>query len=122
MSHVKQGGLFADEDAFRAALEARWLALTRAVLPAMAEEHGWPIHLDHCFMRICLDAVLGAPWTAAVARPALRHMTDAQLAAAVAVAEAVAAKPDTLPALDAGSLDGRRAARARNTGGRSAAR
>ena len=107
------GGLFGDAGAGRDALLARWLELTRAVLPGMAAGHGWPIHLDHCFMRVCLDAALGSPWTAAVGRPAVRHMTDAQLAAAVAVAEGVAAEPGTLPGLNAASLAGRRAARAR---------
>ena len=108
---MKRGGLFGQDGTGRAALLARWLELTRAVLPAMAAEHGWPIHLDHCFMRVCLDAALGAPWTATVRAPAMRHMTDAQLAAAVRIAERVAARPDRLPALNAASLDGRRAAR-----------
>ena len=95
----------------RAAMVERWHALTRRILPAMASEHGWPIHLDHCFMRVCLDAALGSPWTAAVARPAMRHMSDEELAAAVRVAEGIAARPDTLTALNARSLEGRRAAR-----------
>ncbi|WP_237477620.1 hypothetical protein [Lichenibacterium dinghuense] len=104
-------------DAARQRAAARWLELTRAVLPGMAREHRWPIHLDHCFMRVCLDAALGAPWTATVRRPALRHMTDAQLAAALAVAEEVAARPERLPALNAASIDGRRAARERDDRG-----
>ncbi len=103
--------LFGGEDGDRARAVARWLELTRAVLPGMAKAQGWPIHLDHCFMRVCLDAALGAPWTATVERPAVRHMTDAQLAAALAVAEAVAADPERLPPLNAASLEGRRAAR-----------
>ena len=95
----------------RAALVERWSALTRQILPALAAEHGWPINLDHCFMRVCLDAALGAPWTATVERPAIRHMDGGQLAAAVRVAEGIAARPDTLAALNARSLEGRRAAR-----------
>lgn len=77
----------------------------------MATEHGWPIRLDHCFMRVCLDAALGAPWTARVARPAVRTMSDAQFDAALAVAERIARDPAALPALDAASLRGRAAAR-----------
>lgn len=99
----------------RAALVDRWYGLTRRILPALAAEHGWPIHLDHCFMRVCLDAALGSPWTAAVARPAIRHMSDEELAAAVRIAEGIAAEPDTLPALNARSLEGRRAARRAGT-------
>ena len=108
---MKRGGLFPDDRDGRAALLARWLELTRTVLPGMAAAQGWPIRLDHCFMRVCLDAAFGAPWTAAVKAPAVRHMTDAQLAAAVAVAERLVAEPDALAALNRASLDGRQAAR-----------
>jgi len=85
-------------------LLARWADLTRRVLPGMAEAEGWPIRLDHCFMRVCLDAAFGRPWHEAVARPAVRHMTDAELARAVSVAERVAAAPSLLPGLNAESL------------------
>jgi len=91
----------------REALEARWLALTREVLPAMAAAERWPIRLDHCFMRVCLDAAIGRPWHEAVRRPAIRHLTEAQLAAAIAVAERIRAEPALLPALNRQSLLGR---------------
>ena len=96
----------------REALVARWLELTRVVLPGMAAERRWPIRLDHCFMRVCLDDVLGAPWTDSIGRPAIRCMSEAQLAAAVAVAEGVAADPERLRPLNEASLRGRRSARA----------
>jgi hypothetical protein len=83
---------------------ARWLALTREVLPGMAAAERWPIRLDHCFMRVCLDATLGRPWHEVVRRPAIRHLTDAQLAAAIAVAERLRADPASLPALNRQSL------------------
>ena len=92
----------------RDALVARWTKLTRDVLPGMAAAERWPIHLDHCFMRVCLDAALGAPWTSAVARPAIRTMNDRQLAQAVAVAEGIAAAPETLDALNRRSVAARR--------------
>ena len=101
----------AQEDRLRAGLVERWLALTRGVLPAMAAAHRWPIRLDHCFMRVCLDAAMGRPWTEVVQRPALRHLTDAELADAIRIAEAVVARPQTLPALNAQSLRWRRAGR-----------
>lgn len=94
----------------RDAMVARWYELTRELLPAMAPDQGWPIRLDHCFMRVCLDAVLGAPWTKAIDRPAIRTMSDAQLRAAINIAEEIAAEPARLPALNADSLRGRRAA------------
>lgn len=88
----------------RPALLARWLQLTRAALPGMAAAQGWPIRLDHCFMRVCLDAAVGRPWHEAVRRPAVRHLSDAQLARAVAVAERIVGEPACLPALNEASL------------------
>ena len=95
----------------RAAIVARWTELTREVLPEMAAAQRWPIRLDHCFMRVCLDAALGAPWTAAVDRPAVRTMSEAQLGTAIAVAESIVADPGSLSGLNEASLRGRRAAR-----------
>jgi len=43
----------------RAALEAEWLVLTRASLPALAIERHWPVSADHCFQRILLDNAVG---------------------------------------------------------------
>lgn len=90
---------------------ARWLDLTRRVLPGMADAEGWPIRLDHCFMRVCLDHALGQPWHQRVRRPAIRHLGDDELRRAVAVAERIAAGPAALPGLNAQSLAWRRASR-----------
>ncbi len=88
----------------RAALLARWALLTGTVLPAMAAEQGWPIRLDHCFKRVCLDAALGARWDTLVRRPAVRHLDLSQLAAAVGHAERIVAAPTLLPPLNRASL------------------
>ncbi len=88
----------------RQTLVSRWLELTRETLPAMAAAQGWPIRLDHCFMRVCLDEALDAAWPSVVARPAIRTMSEAQLASAVRVAEGIVARPDTLPVLNERSL------------------
>lgn len=74
----------------------------------MARAAGWPIRHDHCFMRVCLDAAIGRRWDVVVRRPAICHLTDAQLAAAVAVAERIARQPELLAALNAASLAMRR--------------
>ncbi len=94
----------------RTVLLQRWLELTRRVLPAMAPAQSWPIREDHCFMRVCLDAAAGAPWPQVIRRPAIRHMSEAQLAAAVRVAEAIAHRPEMLADLNLRSLQWRRAA------------
>ena len=100
--------LMSDRSSPRASLEARWLALMRDVLPKMAKRCGWPISRDHCFMRVCLDISLGRPWTTVVKPPAIRHMTNEQLIAAIAVAEAVVHAPETLHALNRRSISERR--------------
>ena len=97
----------------RQRLVGRWLALTREVLPGMAAAQGWPISLDHCFMRVCLDHALGRPWHQAVRRPAVRHLDEGQLRAAIAVAEGIVADPARLRPLNEASLAWRRAARRR---------
>jgi len=89
----------------RAALEARWLELTRTTLPALAEARDWPVSADHCFQRILLDAACEGRWTDHVAcRPAYKAIDEVQLKAAVAMAEAVAAGEADLHALNLQSL------------------
>ena len=88
----------------RARLLDRWNVLTRQVLPGMAAAQGWPIRLDHCFMRVCLDTSLGVRWDTVVRRPAIRHLTDAQLGRAVQAAEGIAADPPSLRRLNEASL------------------
>lgn len=99
-------------DPTRAALEARWLELTRAVLPGMAGGREWPVRLDHCFQRILLDAACGGCWYGHIAkRPAYAHAPDEVLARAVALGEAVAEGAADLHALNAQSLRWRGKAR-----------
>lgn len=59
-------------------------------------------------MRVCLDASLGARWDSVVPRPAIRTLSTAQLAQAVAQAEAIIADPASLPELNRASLRMRR--------------
>lgn len=72
----------------RAELEARWMELTRQVLPGLATERDWPVRHDHCFQRILLDHMAGGPWRETIAAPAYRNMAPSQLRAAIALAEA----------------------------------
>ena len=89
----------------RTELLARWHHATRVLLPATAKAAGnWPIQADHCFMRVCLDTALGARWDTLIARPAIRHLTDAQLQAAIAQAQAIMDNPALLLALNQQSL------------------
>lgn len=89
----------------RAALEAEWIRLTRAVLPGLAAARGWPVRADHCFQRILLDDAFGGVWYDHVPRrPAYRHLPDDRLAHAVATARAAAAGQADLRAMNDRSL------------------
>lgn len=69
---------------------ARYLELTRERLPARARAEGWPLRFDHCFQRVVLDHAVHGRWYDHVdGRPALAHLSSAQLAAARAVAERI---------------------------------
>jgi len=88
----------------RSRLEERWFELTRALLPGVAVERGWPVRLDHCFQRILLDAAVGAAWRTVIRAPAWRNAEDAVLARAVALGEAVLAGEADLASLNRASL------------------
>lgn len=99
----------------RAALEARWLDLTRRALPRVAAERGWLIHDDHCFQRVLLDAACGGVWYDHIAdRPAYAHASDALLSAAVRLGEAVMAGDIALAPLNRRSIANRRLRREQN--------
>lgn len=68
---------------------ARFKYLTETVLPALARQEHWPIRLDHCFKRICLDAAFEDTWYNHLRRPAERHLAGEPLARAVAAAERI---------------------------------
>ncbi len=71
---------------------AEFKRLTETVLPALAREQHWPIRLDHCFKRICLDHAFGGVWYHFLPRPAERHLHGPALERAIACAEEIAAE------------------------------
>ena len=72
-----------------------WFELTRDTMPCLAKERGWPVRFDHCFQRILLDNAVGGAWKEAIASPAYRNATDAQLRQAIALGrEAVNGEAD----------------------------
>jgi hypothetical protein len=92
----------------RAALLRRYRELVLDELPRRARAQGWVVVHDHCFGRIVLDNALGRRWYDVLDRrrsPAFAQLDDARLAAAVALAERIAAEGDPLlRELDARSL------------------
>ena len=71
----------------RAQQIARFKRLTETTLPALAREHHWPIRLDHCFKRICLDHAFADVWYRHLKKPAERHLAGDPLLRALACAE-----------------------------------
>jgi hypothetical protein len=114
----------------RAALLRRYRELVLDELPRRARAGRWVVVADHCFGRIVLDNTVGGRWYDVLDRrsdrsghdastphsvrpgrpapnptPAFARLDDAQLAAAVALAERIAAEGDPLlRELDARSL------------------
>ena len=92
-------------DPDRDALEARWLTLTRNILPSVAAARAWPVTEDHCFQRILLDVACAGRWYDTIrGRPAYAHAPDAILAQAVALGEAALAGEADVHALNRQSL------------------
>lgn len=80
-----------------AQLRNRYLTLTNQSLPQLALERQFPVSMNHCFQRIVLDNLFGQCWYEVLQRgkePAYRQLTQAQLEAAIAIAEAIIAQPD----------------------------
>jgi len=92
-------------DADRRAAEARWLELTRHLLPAAAPDRGWPVRADHCFQRIFLDNACDGVWYDHITgRPAYARADSVILDRAVTLAEAVLAGDADLTLLNRRSL------------------
>ena len=68
----------------------RFKQLTEQILPARARQQHWPIRLDHCFKRICLDHAFEDVWYNHLPRPAERHLHGEPLARALHCAESLA--------------------------------
>lgn len=93
----------------RATVEARWLELTRTLLPTVAAARNWPVRADHCFQRIFLDNACHGIWYDHIARaPAYANADRAILDSAVALAEQALAGEIDLGELNRRSLAWRR--------------
>lgn len=68
-------------------LRTRFVQLTEVDLPRHALQHRWPLRLDHCFKRVCLDWACGDCWYAHIERPAAQHLAGDRLRCAVRCAE-----------------------------------
>jgi len=74
-------------------LTEQYLNLINQKLPAAAQQGGYPVRFNHCFTRIILDNVFGKPWYEAIAKPAYKNMTEAQMKEAIAIGQAFLDNP-----------------------------
>ncbi len=63
--------------------------LTEVALPQRARDEHWPLRLDHCFKRVCLDYAFGGEWYQFIAKPAERNLHGEALLRAVQCAEEI---------------------------------
>ena len=99
----------------REVLSARWTELYSIRLPELAKakspsQPSWPVHLDHCFGRIILDAVVGegkAPWKDKLKGPAVKNMSEEQLEGCLHLGKKIADGSVDLVELDEQSLKSR---------------
>ena len=78
-------------------LQNRYLELTNKLLPQIAKQRGFPVRYNHCFGRIILDNLFGCCWYEVLDRKqgaAYKQLTEEQLSKAIALAEAIIARPN----------------------------
>ena len=86
-------------------------------MPALAQtsKRHWPVRNDHCCQRIVLDTICGGVWYDHIARPACKHLSQAQATLAVQLCNQIIAEQTNLNVLNQQSLAWRGKGRA--TGG-----
>ena len=73
-----------------------WKRLTEQVLPTLAKEQRWPLRLDHCFKRVCLDYACRDVWYRHLKKPAERHLDGEALQRALECARSISAEGEPL--------------------------
>lgn len=94
------------QDAAISDVVRRYQHLTKTIMPQLAQsaQAAWPVRNDHCFQRIVLDAVCEGVWYDHIARPAYKHLSDAQALRAVQLCEDIIAGRADLADLNRRSL------------------
>ena len=80
----------------------QFLHYAKNVLPSIAltKKNAWPIHHDHCFMRVILDNIVGCAWYEVIPSPAYKNLTDEQASAALNLARQIATESVSLHAIN----------------------
>jgi len=79
-----------------------FLHYAKNVLPSIAstKKNTWPIHHDHCFLRVILDNIVGCAWYEVIPSPAYKNLTDEQVSAALCLAKQIATESVSLHTLN----------------------
>ena len=79
-----------------------FLHYAKNVLPSIAstKKNTWPIHHDHCFLRVILDNIVGCAWYEVIPSPAYKNLTDEQVSAALCLAKQIATESVSLHVLN----------------------
>jgi len=85
-------------------LTEQYLDLVHRQLPAAAQRRVYPVRFNHCFARIILDNLFEDVWYRHLSKPAYKHLTAAQLAAAIALGQTFLADPQACFAANRASL------------------
>ncbi len=89
------------------ALRQRLQTLANQTFPARAKRGGYPVHLNHCFLRIVYDNLFDAPWRTVLTqkRAAYRQLSHAQLLAAIELGERITDDKQACAELNERSLE-----------------
>lgn len=87
-------------------LKEQYLLLINQQLPARAKQGDLPVRFNHCFARIVLDNLFGGCWYQFLSRkiPAYRQLDEAQMQAAIAIAQSMLQHPEKARLLNENSL------------------
>ena len=79
----------------------QFLHYAKSVLPSIAamKKNTWPIHNDHCFMRVILDNVCGCAWYDVIPSPAYQNLSQEYAIAAAQLAKRIASENVSLHTL-----------------------
>ena len=88
------------------ALRGDLLYLANEKFPAVAKTGDYPVRLNHCFLRIVYDNLLGAQWQTVLpkGRAAYKQLSTEQLARAIEIGERVIDDPAVCRELNRRSL------------------
>ncbi|PVH88748.1 hypothetical protein DL98DRAFT_477371, partial [Cadophora sp. DSE1049] len=111
-THLRPFLTMANQEPSIEQLQDDWKHMFQQTLPKAAtskspSQSTWPVHVDHCFARIILDAIVGidTPWMEKIKSPAYKNMSREQLERSIELGQKVLDGDVDLVELDEKSLE-----------------